>query len=184
MLSELGYLSKDGRQVTEEGQKLRRLYTEQDLVAAECLRRGTWNRLDAPSLAGALSMLIHEPRGEEQLEPRMPNVETTEAYHEMVAVWSQLQDREADKRLASAGQLDAGIAWMIHRWASGGSLEDVLKGSDMSAGDFVRRSRQVIDLLGQVAQAAQPDVADNARSATAAMLRGVLRPIVSASQGS
>lgn len=174
LLSELGYLSKDGRQVTEEGQKLRRLYTEQDLVAAECLRRGTWNRLDAPSLAGALSMLIHEPRGEEQLEPRMPNVETTEAYHEMVAVWSQLQDREADKRLASAGQLDAGIAWMIHRWASGGSLEDVLKGSDMSAGDFVRRSRQVIDLLGQVAQAAQPDVADNARSATAAMLRGVI----------
>src|SRR5688572_32524039 len=43
------------------GERLRRIYTEKDLVAAECLRRGTWERLDPPSLAAVVSVLIHEP---------------------------------------------------------------------------------------------------------------------------
>lgn len=174
LLAQLGYLSRDGREVTDQGQQLRRLYTELDLVAAQCLRLGTWDKLDAPSLAAALSMLIHEPRGEEAVEPRMPNAQTAQAYQEMLGVWSKLQDREAEMRLPSGRPLDAGIAWMIHRWAAGGSLEEVLKDSDLSAGDFVRRSRQVIDLLGQVAQAATGDTAANARSATNSMLRGVI----------
>ncbi|MGI8947060.1 MAG: DEAD/DEAH box helicase [Ornithinimicrobium sp.] len=180
LLGELGYLSDGGRSVTDEGQRLRRLYTAHDLVAAESLRRGTWQRLDAASLAAVLSVLIHEPRGEETLQPRMPNLEVTEAYHEMVAIWSGLQDREVSHHLPSAGELDAGIAWSVHRWASGRGLEEVLRDSDLSAGDFVRRCKQVIDLLGQVAQAgqvaagSQRQVAATARRATDAMLRGVV----------
>ncbi len=174
LLGELGYLANGGHEVTEEGQRLRRLYTQHDLVAAESLRRGSWRRLDAPGLAAVLSILIHEPRGEESLQPRMPSVEVTEAYHEMVAIWSQLQDREDAHRLPSAGDLDAGIAWMVHRWASGRGLEEVLRDSDLSAGDFVRRCKQVVDLLGQVAQAADGPVAATARRATDAMLRGVV----------
>jgi ATP-dependent RNA helicase HelY len=63
---------------------------------------------------------------------------------------------------------------MVHRWASGRSLEEVLRGSELSAGDFVRRCKQVIDLLGQVGQAAEGQVADTARRASHAMLRGVV----------
>jgi ATP-dependent RNA helicase HelY len=174
LLGELGYLTDGGHEVTPEGQRLRRLYTQHDLVAAESLRRGTWQRLDAPGLAATLSILIHEPRGEESLQPRMPTMEVTEAYHEMVAIWSQLQDREDAHRLPSAGELDAGIAWMVHRWASGRGLEEVLRDSDLSAGDFVRRCKQVVDLLGQVAQAADGPVAATARRATDAVLRGVV----------
>ncbi len=174
LLGELGYLGEGGLTVTQEGQRLRRLYTVHDLVAAECLRRGSWQRLDAASLAAVLSVLIHEPRGEETLEPRMPNVEVTEAYHEMVAIWSGLQDREVSHRLPSAGNLDAGIVLSVHRWASGRALEEVLRDSDLSAGDFVRRCKQVIDLLGQVAHAADGPVASTARRATDAMLRGVV----------
>ena len=63
LLAELGYL--DGDAVTPEGQRLRRLYTELDLLAAECLRAGVWDGLDGPGLASVLSALIHEsaPRG-------------------------------------------------------------------------------------------------------------------------
>ncbi|MGC1206911.1 MAG: DEAD/DEAH box helicase [Ornithinimicrobium sp.] len=178
LLSELGYLSPDGQSVTEQGQQLRRIYTEHDLVAAQSLKAGTWQRLDAPSLAAVISMLIHEPRTEETSEVLMPNVETAEAYHEMVAIWSQLQTNEADHRLPTTRELDAGIASMVHKWASGRSLEEVLRGSDLTAGDFVRRCKQIIDLLGQVRQAARQsqrsEVAEVATKASTAMLRGVV----------
>ncbi|MDQ3358202.1 MAG: DEAD/DEAH box helicase [Actinomycetota bacterium] len=174
LLVELGYLSGDGQEVTPAGQRLRRIYTEKDLVGAQCLQQGSWQRLDAPGLAAVVSMLVHEPRGEEVSAPRMPTVEVTEAYHEMVAIWSRLTDQEAGHRLPPTGELDAGVAWMVHRWASGRSLEEVLRGSELSAGDFVRRCKQVIDLLGQVGQAAEGQVADTARRASHAMLRGVV----------
>ncbi|MDQ3382416.1 MAG: DEAD/DEAH box helicase [Actinomycetota bacterium] len=174
LLVELGYLSGDGQAVTPAGQRLRRIYTEKDLVGAQCLQQGSWQRLDAAGLAAVVSMLVHEPRGEEVSAPRMPTVEVTEAYHEMVAIWSRLTEQEAGHQLPSTGELDAGIAWMVHRWASGRSLEEVLRGSELSAGDFVRRCKQVIDLLGQVGQAAEGQVADTARRASDAMLRGVV----------
>ncbi|MGB7448137.1 MAG: DEAD/DEAH box helicase [Ornithinimicrobium sp.] len=178
LLSELDYLSADGQQVTGAGQQLRRIYTEHDLVAAQCLRAGTWQRLDAPSLAAVVSTLIHEPRSEETSEAVLPNVESTEAFHEMEAVWIQLRAREAGHGLPSPRELDAGIAVMVHRWAAGGTLEQVLRGSDLSAGDFVRRCKQIIDLLGQIRQAAggsaSPEVAQTASRASAGMLRGVV----------
>ena len=40
-----------GDEVTAEGRRLAALYTELDLLAAECLRRGTWAGLSAPELA-------------------------------------------------------------------------------------------------------------------------------------
>ena len=48
----------------------------------------------------------------------------------------------------------AGMAWMVHRWASGERLDTVLRGQEMAAGDFVRRCKQIVDLLDQVAKAA------------------------------
>ena len=69
---------------------------------------------------------------------------------------------------------DGGLAWAVHRWASGQRLEDVLRGTDLAAGDFVRRCKQVIDLLGQLTDAADPDLAATARRASDSVLRGVV----------
>src|SRR5450631_3316233 len=46
LLVDLGYLTEGGAAVTSQGDYLKRLYTEKDLLAAECLRLGTWKRLD------------------------------------------------------------------------------------------------------------------------------------------
>ena len=51
VLDELGYL--DGDTVTADGQRLSRLYSELDLVAAECIRRGRLGR-PQPGRAGRL----------------------------------------------------------------------------------------------------------------------------------
>ncbi|WP_371814197.1 hypothetical protein [Phycicoccus sp. HDW14] len=67
------------------------------------------------------------------------------------------------------------MAWMVHRWASGGRLDDVLRGQDMAAGDFVRRCKQLVDLLDQVGDAATDGVLRRtARAAVDAVMRGVV----------
>ena len=175
LLVDMGYLGDGGQTVTEEGNRLRQLYTEKDLLAAECLREGTWRRLDAPSLAAVVSTLIHEPRREEGgLAPRWPNDDVREAYDRMIEIWSDLEDAEGALALPRTGMPDGGIAWAMHRWASGHRLEDVLRGTDLAAGDFVRRCKQVIDLLGQLTDAADPDLARTARKASDGVLRGVV----------
>ncbi len=175
LLADLHYLSPDGTEVTEQGQQLRGLYTEKDLIAAECLRLGVWKRLDPPSLAAVVSLLVHEPRREEDLTPRMPTADVAEATTAMTRIWSELQDREQEGQLPLTGAPDAGMAAMMHRWAAGQTLDTVLRGQDMAAGDFVRRCKQVIDLLGQVSDIApEPAVRSTARKAIDAVRRGVV----------
>jgi ATP-dependent RNA helicase HelY len=162
--------------VTSQGSYLKRLYTEKDLLAAECLRLDFWKRLDAPSLAAIVSTLLHEPRRDEaDLSPRMPNDDVREAYDEMVRRWSLLEDSEGSHMLPTTTCPDAGMAWMMHRWASGQRLEVVLRDSEIGAGDFVRRCKQVVDLLGQIGDAA-PDraLAVTARRAIDTVMRGVV----------
>lgn len=176
LLVELGYLTEGGVAVTSQGDTLKRLYTEKDLLAAECLRHGVWKRLDAPSLAAIVSTLLYEPRGSDaEISPRMPNDDVGEAYDLMVRRWSQLEDRERAHALPTTGAPDAGMAWMLHRWASGQRLEVVLRDSEIAAGDFVRHCKQVIDLLGQIGDAAaEPTLSVTARRAIDAVRRGVV----------
>jgi ATP-dependent RNA helicase HelY len=179
LLEEMGYLGEGGETVTPRGEQLRRLYTEKDLLAAECLRHGVWDALDAPGLAAAISALVHEPRREDtEISPRMPREDVHRAWTEMVRLWSGIEAREQDRGLPVTGDPDGGIAWMVHRWAGGHSLESVLRGSDIAAGDFVRRCKQIVDLLDQVGDAAatsgSPRLASTARSAVDAVRRGVV----------
>ncbi|GAA2743482.1 hypothetical protein GCM10009868_17430 [Terrabacter aerolatus] len=175
LLVEMGYLGEGGQTITGEGDRLRQLYTEKDLLAAECLREGIWRRLDPPSLAAVVSTLVHEPRREEGgLTPRWPTDDVREAYDRMIRIWSDLEDAEGALALPRTGMPDGGLAWAMHRWASGQRLEDVLRGTDLAAGDFVRRCKQVIDLLGQLTDAADPDLATTARRASEGVLRGVV----------
>ncbi|MEP6800182.1 MAG: RNA helicase, partial [Lapillicoccus sp.] len=176
LLTRLGYLGEGGESVTPQGEHLRRLYTEKDLLAAECLRQGVWQRLDPAGLAAAVSTLVHEPRREEhEISPRMPTDDVAQAWHDMVGIWSRIEDAERDHALPATGDPDGGIAWMVHRWASGQRLELVLRDSDIAAGDFVRRCKQIVDLLGQIAEAAPtPALSVTARRAVDAVRRGVV----------
>jgi ATP-dependent RNA helicase HelY len=176
LLVDLGYLTEGGAGVTADGDHLKRLYTEKDLLTAECLRLGYWKRLDPPSLAAIVSTLVYEPRRDEgDVSPRMPNDDVREAYDEMVRRWSQIEDSERSHMLPMTSAPEAGMAWMMHRWASGQRLEVVLRDSEIGAGDFVRRCKQVVDLLGQIGDAA-PDrtLSVAARKAIDAVMRGVV----------
>jgi len=123
-----------------------------------------------------VSTLVHEPRGDEtEVSPRLPTDEVREAVEAMSELWTRLEERERSHGLPPAAAPDPGVAWMVHRWASGRRLEAVLRDSQVAAGDFVRRCKQVVDLLDQVGDCApDPTLAATARKAVSAVLRGVV----------
>ena len=105
----------------------------------------------------------------------MPGAGTKEAIAEMVRLWGQLDALERDHGLDFLRQPDLGFAWIAFRWAEGDDLDDVLGSSDLSAGDFVRQMKQLIDFAGQVADAAAgTPVRDTARDVVARLRRGVV----------
>ena len=88
------------------------------------------SRLDPAGLAAAVSMLVHEPRRDEgELSPRMPGDEVVRRLHRRwCGSGATLEDREHAHGLPLTGEPDGGMAWMMHRWASGQRLEAVLQG--------------------------------------------------------
>ncbi len=174
VLTALGYLEGDA--VTEQGAHLRRLYSDSDLVAAEALRRGLWDGLDAAGLASVLSILVFEARRpDDAASPRLPGGEVREVIGQMVRVWGELDQLERDHRLDFLRQPDLGFAWAAHQWARGAELDDVLTVTDLAAGDFVRWMKQLLDLTGQVADAAGAGaLRDTAREAVRLLKRGVV----------
>ncbi|MFF3764143.1 DEAD/DEAH box helicase [Streptomyces sp. NPDC001922] len=180
LLSDLGYLHGD--EVTEHGRRLARLYGELDLLASECLREGVWDALKPAELAACASALVYEARSaDDALPPKLPTGEAKEALGRMIRIWGRLDAKEEEHRINQAegvGQRepDLGFAWTAYRWASGHGLDDVLRDAEMPAGDFVRWNKQVIDVLGQIAEAAPEGspVRRTARRAVDGLLRGVV----------
>ena len=178
LLARLGYLTPDGQEVTGEGEVLRRVYAENDLLVAECLRRGVWDELDAPSLAGIVSSIVYEARRESDTPGHVPGGTRGalgRAIDETVRVWSELEDLEAQHRFESTRPVDTGIVEPVVRWAQGRGLDSVLRGGELAAGDFVRWCKQVIDLLDQLAVAAPTQrLRSTSQRAVGALRRGVV----------
>jgi ATP-dependent RNA helicase HelY len=173
VLEQLGYM--EGDEVTAEGRRLAALYTELDLLAAECLRRGTWAGLAPADLAACMSALTFESRRADDAGPvRLPHGQPREVLAEMTSLWGELAAVEEGQHLSFLRQPDLAFAWTVHAWARGTSLEKLV-GPDLTAGDFVRAMKQLIDLLGQVAVAdAGGELGKTARAAVGLLHRGVV----------
>ncbi|MEV6491223.1 DEAD/DEAH box helicase [Actinoplanes sp. NPDC051633] len=181
VLTDRGYLTDDG-DVTEPGRMLGRIWTEADLLVAECLRHGVWDGLAPEELAGAVSMVLYESRREGDERVSVPKGATSAAVDACGKLWAEIESAEAERGLSLTREPDPGFVWPIYRWARGEPLGKVLASggtsydTDMPAGDFVRWARQVLDLLAQIkdASAASAGVREAARKAMSAINRGVL----------
>jgi ATP-dependent RNA helicase HelY len=188
LLAARGYLADPERTgdgtgpggVTEAGRTLTRIWTESDLLVAECLRRGVWEGLDPAQLAAAVSVVVYEPRRDTDEPTAAPRGPVAEAIVETRKLWADLEAEESARGLSLTREPDEGFALPIYRWARGEPLARVLAsgGSDgeLPAGDFVRWARQVMDLLGQIADATgvSGGIRDAARRAMDQINRGVL----------
>jgi ATP-dependent RNA helicase HelY len=167
--------------ITSAGRGLSRIWSESDLLVAECLRAQVWEGLSPAELAGAVSALVYEARRPEEGTTPVPNGPLREALLTTARLAAELRADEAGRGLSLTREPDAGFVWPVYRWARGEALPRVLAAAsgvdgEMPAGDFVRWCRQVLDLLDQVAAASPADsgVRLAARSAIDATRRGVV----------
>ncbi len=191
ILDRLGYLERtdhDGVRdytLTEQGQLLRRLYSERDLVLAQAITEGVLDDLSAPQIAALLSSLLYEARRGEGGEPRRypggPHGLVAQRARELKYLDEQVLVLCEDAGMDSYLQpLDFGIVDIIYDWACGDSLAQVLEHTELTGGDFVRNAKRLADVLQQIA-VAEPYMGEQhamlaarAREAFDAVNRGIV----------
>jgi ATP-dependent RNA helicase HelY len=174
VLDALEYL--DGDTVTPRGRALQRIYNELDLVTAEALRTGLWDDLDASQLAAVLAALVFESRkADDASAPRIPGGRVRDVLGQMTSLWADLDALEREHKLDQLREPDLGFCWAAFRWAEGDELDDLLEETQLAAGDFVRWMKQLLDLAGQIADAAgKSPIRETAREAVVRVRRGVV----------
>lgn len=177
MLLELGYFERAGDDIesTADGKRLAQIYGERDLLVSECLRQNCWQKVDSPTLAALAAALVFEPRFEDDsLHPKLPKGDFGLAFDQTMAIWDNLQETSRNYRLPLSSEPDASMALQMQRWANGARLDSVLKATGMLAGDFIRWSKQTIDLLEQLAKLKEPRLSGNAELAIEKIKRGIV----------
>ena len=174
VLESLDYL--DGDTVTEDGLRLRRIYSELDLLISESLRRDVWSGLGPAELAAVVSGLSFETRNPEDAgAPVLPTSRVVDVAEDMTRLCADLQLLEREHRVRFLRAPDFGFAHAAWSWVEGASLDDVLAETELAAGDFVRAMKQLIDVTAQIAHAAGPgELRTTARTALDGLRRGVV----------
>ena len=169
MLEKFGYLTNDA--ITPSGKLLAKIYGETDLLIAEMIRKGAFNELDPSEMVAIASVFVHESRKE--APPKLPHGNVEKVLADLVKTWIQIHDMEEELGLEPIREPDAGFAWPAFRWASGHSLTAIMRGTELTVGDFVRSMKQIIDLLRQIS-IASPHLAPVVSQALAKIDRGVI----------
>jgi superfamily II RNA helicase len=196
VLEELGYAV--GWQLTANGQLLRSIYHECDLLIAESINAGVFEGLDPAQLAGLLSCFVYESKRASRTPNAARQVTTkkkrtlndrlgqqrrgnmNDRLSEIAVIGATIREIEGRFIVPSAKEPDGKFATTIAAWARGASLGTVLDLADVeigqtSPGDFVRIAKQVADLCEQLARMSDlTDVAEIAVAARDAVLRSVV----------
>ena len=196
VLEELGYA--EGWTLTPQGQLLRSIYHECDLLIAESISAGVFEGLEASELAGLLSCFVYESRRSTRAVNAARQVSTkkkrvhhdrlgqdrrasiSERLREIAVIDATIREVEDRYKVPHFKEPDGHFATVIAAWARGVTLGTVLDLADVeigqtSPGDFVRNAKQVADLCEQLARLTHlEEVADVANSARDAVLRSVV----------
>ena len=182
VLLELGYLEPVDRghperelRVTGAGKVLARIYAERDLLIAECLRTGVFEGLSAGELAGALSACVYEPRLSAQSIglPVSPGSRLGQCLRAQLGVSHRIHDLESLARIEVSSGAEPALAGAVQAWCDGAQLADILDATELTAGDFVRWCKQLLDVVGQIASLSPPQDAtpEQARTVTDLSMR-------------
>ncbi len=196
VLEELGYA--EGWTLNPQGQLLRSIYHECDLLIAESVAAGVFEDLEPSELAGLLSCFVYESRRSTRAVNAARQVSTkkkrvhhdrlgqdrrtsiAERLREITFIDATIREVEDRYKVPHFKEPDGHFATVIAAWARGVTLSTVLDLADAeigqtSPGDFVRNAKQVADLCEQLARLTElQEVAEVANSARDAVLRSVV----------
>ena len=171
VLTHLGYI--EGDKPLEQGKILAKIFAESDLLLTESIRREIFQGLSATELLSVASAMIYQGRSSEAYAPKMPHDNVANALVEVSRVWIEFEALENEYDVKTQREPDFGFCYASYRWANGHSLSSILKGTDMTVGDFVRSIKQLIDLLTQIGGAAE-DLRPICREGIKRLDRGVV----------
>lgn len=196
VLEELGYAK--GWTLSPDGQLLRSIYHECDLLIAESISAGVFEDLEPAELAGLLSCFVYESKRSTRAVNAAQHVSTkkkrvhhdrlgqvrrvsiTERLREISTIAVTVREVEERYKVPHFKEPDGHFSTIIAAWARGVTLGTVLDLADAeigqtSPGDFVRNAKQVADLCEQLGRMRHlTDVADVALEARDAVLRSVV----------
>jgi ATP-dependent RNA helicase HelY len=174
LLTEWGFV--DEWSLTQRGQMLSHIFHESDLLIANCVSEGIFDGLSAPNMAAMASVFVFQARGgEESIATHFPNHELKTRWKSAAKLSQRLAVAETNHGLVVHRGPEAGFMGAALDWASGTPLVDVLEEDELTAGDFVRTIKQLIDLLRQLSTVLFEEADRNAASAAAEMcFRGVV----------
>ncbi len=174
LLESWGHL--DGWALTDRGERLVRIFHESDLLIAEGIETGLLDDLDAAALAGLVSCFTYEHRSPTPPPaPWFPSKAVAQRVAHLDQLAAELNTDEQALGLPLTRAPESGFFALAHAWVAGESLDAVLDDEELSGGDFVRNAKLLIDLLGQISEAApDPTTARTAREASDRMFRGVV----------
>ncbi len=120
--------------VTDDGTLLARIYSESDLLVAECLRTGAWAGLRPAELAAVVSAVLYETRGSDgpsaPFAAEAPTPRLQQALRQTARLSATLRADEQRHRIAPSREPDDGFASTIYRWARTGDLAAALAAAD------------------------------------------------------
>jgi ATP-dependent RNA helicase HelY len=173
VLEVFGYVH--GGTLTPKGERLCRVYNESDLLVAEVMDLDVLDGLETPDLAAVVSTLVYETRGFASETIRWPTDRVRKAFGAVSRTFRRIREAEEEQAVNLCREPDPGFAHQIWWWAKDEQLEDVLAMGELSAGDFVRATKQVWDLLRQLAEVAPShELAGRFRDAARTIYRGVV----------
>jgi ATP-dependent RNA helicase HelY len=173
VLGSFGYVT--GEQLTVKGERLCRVYNESDLLVTETMEAGLLDPLEVPDLAAVVSTLVYETRSSQTPEVHWPVQNVRRTFGQIMRIYRHIRTAEQEQALELCREPDPGFTEQIWWWAKDEPLEDVLAMAELSAGDFVRATKQAWDLLRQLADVAPSDeLAGRCRDAARSIYRGVV----------
>ena len=121
--------------------------------------------------------IVYEPRRDDgQISDRyLPKGAFRPALEATTDLWSTpRRPRTGEPTARQRADLEHGLSLPMYRWARGATLDSVLIDAELAAGDFVRVTKQAIDLLDQISMVADAPVGATARAALEDIRRGIV----------
>ncbi|TCD54791.1 DEAD/DEAH box helicase [Alloscardovia theropitheci] len=145
--------------LTEKGEVLRHIYSENDILLAQCIMDGIFDNLTAEECAAVMSAFIYESRHDSPSEPAhlpggakgtIANAISSIKSHD-IRIHLIFESFDLD----TPSTIDYGLVEIMFNWVTDKPLTEILRSSDLTAGDFVRACKRETDVLRQIANIAQ-----------------------------